>query len=383
MSAVIQASNTIEVTATNSESPSVRTGVNHKRVMLIGATALLMVAAAYLAQQWLTVGRYMQTTDDAYVGGDLTVLSSKVSGFVAEVRAADNQHVKAGDLLIKLDDRDLRAALAKAEAQVAAQRAALANLEATRQLQQSLIDEARAGIAATDAETVRAQNDHQRYQSMVRQSVVSIQSAQQVAAEYAQAQANSDKARATYAATLQQLKVIDSQKQQLQAALAQAMADLDMARLNLSYTELRAPIDGTVGNRRARVGMYAAVGSQLISVVPAQGLWVDANFKESQVARISAGQSVTIEADVLPGEAFHGHVLSLSPATGSQFSILPSENATGNFTKIVQRVPVRIALDGDASTLGRLRPGLSVKAKVDERPLLVAGKVAQNSSIAD
>jgi membrane fusion protein (multidrug efflux system) len=161
--------------------------------------------------------------------------------------------------------------------------------------------------------------------------------------------------------------VIDTQKQQAMAALAGASADRDTAQLNLGYTELRAPIDGLVGNRSARNGAFASVGAQLISLVPAHGLWIDANFKEGQLARMRAGMPVRIDADVLPGEVFHGHVASLAPATGAVFSVLPAENATGNFTKIVQRVPVRVLLDGDAATLGVLRPGLSVTARVDER----------------
>jgi len=147
------------------------------------------------------------------------------------------------------------------------------------------------------------------------------------------------------------------------------MADRDTAQLNLGYTELRAPIDGTVGNRSARTGAYATIGAQLMSLVPAHGLWVDANFKENQLAHMHAGLPATIEADVLPGQTFHGHVASLAPATGAMFSVLPPENATGNFTKIVQRVPVRVLLDGDAATLGLLRPGLSVNAAVDQRPI--------------
>jgi membrane fusion protein (multidrug efflux system) len=374
MSAVIDASGEIATSQAVIIRPSY---FNRKRLLLIGIVTLITVSALYLGNQWLTLGRYIQSTDDAYVGGDLTILSAKVAGFVAQVSVADNQRVKAGDVLIKLDDRDFRAALAKAEALVAAQQAALANLDATRRLQESIIAEAKAGINATDAETLRAHDDQQRYQSLVLKALVSTQASQRADADFKQALANGEKAHASHAAALQQLNVISSQKQQVQAALAQALADLQVARLNLSYTELRAPIDGMVGNRRARVGMYAPTGSQLISIVPAQGLWVDANFKESQVAGIKAGQAVTVEADVLPDQVFHGRVVSLSPATGSQFSVLPTENATGNFTKIVQRVPVRIALDGDAATLGRLRPGLSVKARVDERPLALDATLSQ------
>src|SRR6202012_4896339 len=173
------------------------------------------------------------------------------------------------------------------------------------------------------------------------------------------------RARAALEAAQRQLDVIATQKQQTEAPLAGAIADRDTAQLNVGYTELRAPIDGTVGNRSARTGAYATVGSQLISLVPARGLWVDANFKENQLAKMRPGLPVTIEADVLPGETFHGHVASLAPATGAQFSVLPPENATGNFTKIVQRVPVRVALDGQDAKLGPLRPGLSVTVTID------------------
>ncbi|MGB6657373.1 MAG: HlyD family secretion protein, partial [Methylovirgula sp.] len=176
-----------------------------------------------------------------------------------------------------------------------------------------------------------------------------------------------EKARAALLAAQREIDVIDTEKSQARAALAVAAADRDLAALRLSYTELRAPIDGTVGNRSAQVGSFAAIGAGLISIVPARGLWVDANFKEDQLAEMKPGMDATVEADALPGKIFQGHVVSLAPATGAEFSVLPAENATGNFTKIVQRVPVRILLAGDASELGRLRPGLSVTAYVDTR----------------
>jgi membrane fusion protein (multidrug efflux system) len=309
----------------------------------------------------------MESTDDAYVGGDITVIAPKVSGFIARVAVADNQTVHAGDVLVKLDDRDYVAARARAIAAVAAQEAALGNLRATRHLQEAIIAQAQAGITSADAEIERTREDQTRYQRLQRLSAVSLQESQKADADYKDAIASGVKARAALAASQRQLDVIDSQTQQIQAALAQANADRDVAELNLSYTELRAPMDGTVGNRSARPGSYATIGAQLMSLVPARGLWVDANFKESQLARMHAGQPVFVEADVLPGQVLQGRVASLAPATGAVFSVLPAENATGNFTKIVQRVPVRILLDGDASALGRLRPGLSVVAKVDMR----------------
>ena len=340
---------------------------SRKALIISGAAFLLVVAAATFGYRWWTVGRFMESTDDAYVGGDITVIAPKVSGFIARVAVTDNQTVHAGDVLVELDNRDYVAARARAVAAVAAQEAAIANLSATRHLQEAVIAQAQAGINAADAEIERSQEDQVRYRRLEKLSAVSTQESQKADADYKNAIAAGVKARATLAASQRQLDVIDSQSQQATASLAQAKADRDVADLNLSYTELRAPMDGTVGNRSARAGSYATIGAQLMSLVPARGLWVDANFKESQLARMHAGQPVTVEADVLPGRVFRGHVASLAPATGAVFSVLPAENATGNFTKIVQRVPVRIVLDGDASQLGQFRPGLSVVAKVDMR----------------
>jgi len=338
------------------------------KTLVMSGTALIVAASlATLGHHWWTVGRFTESTDDAYVGGDITVIAPKVSGFIARVAVTDNQTVRAGDVLVKLDDRDYVAARARSIAAVAAQQAAIANLTATRHLQEAIIAQAKAVITSADAQIERTKEDETRYKHLQRLSAVSLQESQKADADYKDAIASGVKARAALAASQRQLDVIDSQAQQAQAALAQANADRDVAELNLSYTELRAPMDGTVGNRSARPGSYANIGAQLMSLVPARGLWVDANFKESQLARMHAGQPVVVEADVLPGQLFHGRVASLAPATGAVFSVLPAENATGNFTKIVQRVPVRILLDGDASALGRLRPGLSVVAKVDMR----------------
>src|SRR6516225_9761076 len=338
-----------------------------KRFLCFGLVLGIGISAACYGYRWWTVGRFIESTDGAYVGVEETLIAPKVSGLIAEVAVTDNQAVHAGDLLVKLDDRDYKAALARAEAAVAGQKATLANLDARRQLQLAVIAQAKAEIAATAAEIVRAKYDLDRYRGLSQSQFASLQRFEQADADYKKAVAHDDKARAAVTAAERELDVIDTQKLQTEADLAAAIAERDTAELNLGYTELRAPVDGVVGNRSARRGAFAPVGAQLISLVPAQGLWVDANFKESQLARLRAGLPARIEADVLPGEVFTGHVASLAPATGAEFSVLPPENATGNFTKIVQRVPVRILLEGDASVLGRLRPGLSVTVDIDER----------------
>jgi membrane fusion protein (multidrug efflux system) len=329
---------------------------------------LLAVAAAGYGYRWWQVGRFLESTDDAYVGGEVTVIAPKVAGLIALVPVGDNQAVRKGDLLVRLDDRDYRAALDKARAAVAAREASLANLDAESRLQQSVIAQALSEVTASDAEVDRAQFDATRYRQLAADRFASAQRFQQADADHKKARAAADKARAAVEAARDRLAVIDTKKDEMRAALAQALADRSLAELNLGYTELRAPFDGVIGNRAARAGSYATIGAHLLSVVPATGLWIDANFKESQLAAMRPGMPVSVTADVLPGESFAGHVVSLAPATGAQFSVLPPENATGNFTKIVQRVPVRIALDEGGAVLGRLRPGLSVWVEVDQRP---------------
>ncbi len=338
-----------------------------KRLLAFAAASCAAAGVAAYGYHWWTSGRFFESTDDAYVGGDVTVIAPKVSGFIARVAVTDNQPVRAGDLLIKLDDRDYAAGLAKAAAAVDGETATLANLDATRLLQEAVIGQARADLNAAAAEVNRARFDVDRYRSLSRENFASLQRFQQVEADSLKAVAAEQKARSGLQAATRQLAVIETRKQQSRAALAGAMADRDTARLNLGYTELRAPVNGTVGNRSAHGGSFAAIGAQLLSLIPATGLWVDANFKENQLAGLRAGQAVDVYADVLPGHVFHGRVQTLAPATGAEFSVLPAENATGNFTKIVQRVPVRVSLDGEASRLGQLRPGLSVTASVDLR----------------
>jgi membrane fusion protein, multidrug efflux system len=344
-----------------------------KKAALVLVSAVAAVGLAKLAHGWWTIGRFSQTTDDAYVGGDVTVIAPKVPGFIAQLAVTDNESVHAGDLLIKLDDRDYRAALAKAEAAVTLQQATLTNLAATSSLQEAIIAQARATIAVTDAEITRTHDDQVRDKPLVDTGALSIQDFQKADADYKEALAGGDKAQAALAAAERQLEVIASQKQQTEAALASAVAERDLAQLNLSYTELRAPIDGIVGNRSAQVGAYAATGTQLISLVPARGLWIDANFKENQLGRMRPGAPASVRVDLISGATFHGHVASIAPATGAQFSVLPPENATGNFTKIVQRVAVRIVLDDDSDAVALLRPGLSVIADVDTRSQVKAG----------
>ena len=344
-----------------------RRRLNRKALALAAAAAIAVPAAAAYGYHWWQVGRFIETTDDAYVGGDVTPIAPHVAGFVQRVLVSDNQRVEAGQTLLRLDPNEFEAALNHAAAVLQAREAALANLQAKRALQHSLIAGAQADLVAKQAQAQFAAEDSERYQALARTAAGSRQSAQKAQAADRASQAGVASAQAAWDAAKQQLAVLDAEVTAAKADVAQAQADLRTARLNLGYTDITAPVAGYIGNRSAQVGAYVATGTDLLSVVPANGLWVDANFKEDEIAHIQPGDPATVVADVLPGRTFHGHVGSLSPATGAVFSVIPAQNATGNFTKIVQRVPVRIHLDGDAASLGLLRPGLSVTVSVDTK----------------
>jgi membrane fusion protein, multidrug efflux system len=270
--------------------------------------------------------------------------------------------------LILLDARDFQAALDHAQAVAGQRQAALAGLEAKYVLQQSMIRQAEADLNAKAAHATWTSEDAVRYRDLAATTFGTRQNSERAAAADEEARSASRAAEAGLAAARQKLSVLDAEIAAARADVAQAKADLETARLNLGYTEIRSPIDGYVGNRAAQVGAYVANGAYLLSVIPAHGLWVDANFKEDQLADMRPGQPAAVVADVLSGKIFHGHVESLAPGTGAVFSVIPPENATGNFTKIVQRVPVRIALDDGAASLGELRPGLSTTVSVDTKP---------------
>ena len=340
----------------------------NRRLALAFVGLIAAAGAAWYGWDWWRVGRFVETTDDAYVGGNVTTLSPHVAGFVARILVGDNEFVHAGQLLVELDDRDYQAGLAHAEAVVRHQTAALANLHAKYALQQSTIREAEADLLAKQAEAGFAHQDAVRYHALAVSSFGSLQNYQRAFAADQKAAATVRAGAAAIDAARQQLAVLDTEIAETEASLAQAEADLKSARLDLGYTRIRSPIDGYIGDRAAQIGAYATVGDALLSIVPAHGLWVDANFKEDELARMRPGQRATIVADVLPGHSFTGRVLSLAPATGAVFSVIPPQNATGNFTKIVQRVPVRIAVADGEGTLGLLRPGLSTTVSVDTRP---------------
>ncbi|HEX3537516.1 MAG TPA: HlyD family secretion protein [Stellaceae bacterium] len=338
-----------------------------RHLALAGLALVVTLGGAQYGYRWWTAGRFIESTDDAYAGGNVTTVSPHVAGFVAEILVTDNQNVTAGQLLIRIDGRDFRAALDRAQAVADERQAALAGLEAKYALQQTMIQQAEAELAAKSAHASFAGEDAIRYRVLAMSSYGTRQNAERASAADQEAKAAIKSSEAGLTASRQQLAVLNADIAAARAGVAQAKADLETARLNLGYTEIRAPIDGYIGNRAAQLGAYVAGGAYLLSVIPAHGLWVDANFKEDQLAQMRPGQPATVIADVRPGKIFHGYVQSLAPGTGAIFAVIPPENATGNFTKIVQRVPVRIALDDADARLGELRPGLSTTVSVDTR----------------
>jgi membrane fusion protein, multidrug efflux system len=345
-----------------------------KHLALACLTLAVTLGGIAYGRYWWAFGRFIESTDDAYAGGNVTPVAPHVAGFVAQILVADNQYVHAGQVLIHLDPRDFQAALDHAQAIAEQRHAALTGLEAKYVLHQSMIQQAEADLNAKAAHATWTGEDAVRYRNLAATTFGTRQNAERASAADEEARSVARAAEAGLTAARQQLSVLSADIAAARADVAQAKADLQTARLNLGYTEICSPIDGYVGNRAAQVGAYVANGAYLLSVIPAHGLWVDANFKEDQLADMRPGQPATIVADVLPGKTFHGRVESLAPGTGAVFSVIPPENATGNFTKIVQRVPVRIALDDGAASLGHLRPGLSTTVSVDTKPSSVAGE---------
>ena len=306
----------------------------------------------------------VQTTNDAYVRAELTRLSSRVAGEVLTVAVNDFQRVKAGDLLIQIDPADYQAQVAQAEASVAAAQAALDNLNNQVELQYATIAQAEAQQVSAVAAELEARQEQERQQSLSQTESGTRQRFEQATAAYAKAQADVRASRAVIAAQRHQMEVLAGTKKQRAADVLGAQAALAAARLKLGYTKIIAPFDGVVGERQVQAGDYVNVGSNLINVVPLPNVYVIANYKETQLTRVKPGQSVDITIDTFPDVKLHGRVERVSPASGSQFALLPPDNATGNFTKVVQRIPVRISLDKNQPVLERLLPGMSVVTNI-------------------
>jgi membrane fusion protein (multidrug efflux system) len=305
-----------------------------------------------------------ESTNDAYVRGDVTPLSARVEGYVREVPVADFQKVKAGDLLVQIDDADYIARVQLAEADAMAAQAAIDNIKARKSAQKAQVVDAEAAILGTEADADRTRLEAERQRALLTSTYGTPQRVEQANAEAKRFVATLASKRAELDAQRRQLAVLDTQEYELRAAVKAKEAALDLARINLGYTRITAPVGGVVSERGIRQGQYAHVGSQIISVVPLDDVWVVANFKETQLTHVAVGQPAEIRVDTFPGTVVKAHVESIAPASGAQFSLLPPDNATGNFTKVVQRIPVKLVLDKDNALAGKLRPGMSVDATI-------------------
>ncbi|GIU15748.1 HlyD family secretion protein [Shewanella sp. MBTL60-007] len=329
---------------------------------------VLIIALLTGGYYWWTQVRNFESTDNAYVESDISHISVKVPGYVTATFVTDNQHVKKGQLLAQLEDSQYRAKVAQNQAVLASAKAKLQTLNAQVDLQQALITQAQASVVAAEAERVRSQQQLTRASKLKAKNYSSQDAVDEAQAAFESATAHVDEMHAALVAKQRELKVYNAQLVEADSSVEQARAGLQLAQIQLADTQITAPFTGVVGKRGAQQGQYVQPGQAIYSLVPDEAVWITANFKETQIAKMHAGQKVAIELDAFSGKTFSGVIDSLSPASGAKFSLLPAENATGNFTKIVQRIPVRIRLDDNAAQKleqGRIVPGLSALVKVD------------------
>ena len=336
------------------------------KVMTCTAAAILALVIAGTAYYW-HYARFIISTDDAYAQADSTILASRISGYVSAVQVEDDQDVRAGQILARLDDRDYRAALDQARGDVRAAKADVTDLQAQLTQQDAVIARARASVAASQASLDIARINRTRAEKMAAIGFGSRQQSQEAAARAREQVADLERDRAALATAERAVDVLRAKLDQAGALYQRSQAMARRAELSVEYTAIIAPIDGIVAARTLRVGQYVQAGTQLLAIVPLRKVYVVANFKETQLTRARSGQAVRLRVDSFPGVELHGYVDNLAPATGLEFSLLPPDNATGNFTKIVQRVPVKIRLDPGQPLSGRLRPGMSVEAYIDTR----------------
>jgi membrane fusion protein, multidrug efflux system len=336
------------------------TSITFAILLLAGALVTLFIT------RWdVWVGESVrQTTDDAYIRSDITPLSAKIEGYVRRVPVDDFEYVKRGDLLVEIVDNDYRARLDEAQADLLGAEAAIANLKTRKALQHAQIAEAGDAITATWADVVRTREEAARQEALLASTFGTRQRVEQAEAAAKRFEADLAHGQAALEAAQRQMAVLDTEESQLRAELKQKQAAVDLAKIEFGYTRITAPLDGMVSERGVRAGQYVRDGTQVISVVPLKNVWVIANYKETQLTHVKIGQRAEIEVDTFPGVVIEGRVDSISPASGSQFTLLPPDNATGNFTKVVQRIPVKITLDPGHPLEGRLRPGMSVLATI-------------------
>ncbi len=357
-------------------SPAALAGTGPRRSRRGQVIALLLVAATGLGgafgYYYWTVGRFVVSTDDAYVRADTTTLAAKVSGYVSSIRIADNAPVRAGDVIATIDDGDYRLAVDAARDKVATQQATIERFGRQIAAQQAIVEQAKAQLVSAQAAAKRAQSELERQQALAVKDFASRQTLEQAIANRDQTAAAVESARAGIESAQATVEVLNAQRQEAVRTLGELRTALAKAERDLSFTVMRAPVDGVIGNRAVQPGDYVQPGQRLASLVPLDDVYIDANFKETQLSGLRPGQTVELSVDAVPGRDFEGTVDSVAPASGSVFSLLPPDNATGNFTKIVQRLAVRVRVPHDVAAEHLLRPGMSVVVSVNTKSPVVA-----------
>ncbi len=344
-------------------------------IVTFAAGVVLILGVAGTLYYW-RYARFIVSTDDAYAQADSTILASRVSGYIAAIQVEDNQHVKTGQVLARIDDRDYRATLDQSRADVQAAKAEVTDLQAQLAQQDALIARARASVAASQAALDLARINRARSEKMAGIGFGSQQQSQEADARARERVADLERDRAALTTVEREVDVLRAKMDQARALSERSQAVERRAELDVGYTTITAPIDGVVGARTLRVGQYVQAGTQLLAIVPLRDVYIVANYKETQLTQARSGQHVRLRVDTFPDVDLYGYVDDLAPATGLEFSLLPPDNATGNFTKIVQRVPVKIRLDSGQPLIGQLRPGMSVEAYIDTRPAVARSSVA-------
>jgi membrane fusion protein (multidrug efflux system) len=344
-----------------------------RRNLLIAGVAVIAIAAAgWFGFHYATVGRFMISTDDAYVRANNTTLGAKVSGYVADLLVDDNTRVHAGEVIARIDDGDYRLAVDSAREKVNTQTATVERFARQIVAQQAAVEQAKAQLASAKAEAARTQADYERQQALAGKEFASRQTLEKAVAARDQSVAAVKSAEAAIAGAEANVGVLQAQQREAAGTLAELKTALAKAERDLSFTEIKAPVDGVVGNRAVQVGDFVQTGQRVAAVVPLSDVFIDANFKETQLSKLRPGQPVSIKVDALPGQKIEGVVQSVAPASGAVFSLLPPDNATGNFTKIVQRLAVRVRVPDVVADRGVLRPGMSVIVDVNTKPGAVA-----------
>ncbi|MBU1283527.1 MAG: HlyD family secretion protein [Gammaproteobacteria bacterium] len=337
-----------------------------QRRLFVFLTILVLIIAAFFGH-WLLIGRYLESTDNAYVQGEITRVSSQLGARIDNVLVQDNQHVEQGELLLVLESADFELAKQRAEATLATREAELSQARSTLEQQASLIAASQADVSASQATLGRTQIDLSRAKTLQKPGFISAERVTTLTADSRIASSQVSKAQADLQAQRQQINTLNAEIKRLEAQIASARSDLAQAELNLTRTQIHAPISGFIGQRAARNGQVVQAGAYLLSLVPDQDIWIQANFKETQIGHMRPGQSAELTFDSFPDTPIEAHVESLFAASGAQFSLLPPDNATGNFTKVVQRIPVKLTFAVENPLKGLIRPGMSVEVKVDLR----------------